>query len=40
MARKLNTGDSVQLFIKGINEDINNVPFNIHGLIRWWTKAN
>lgn len=41
MARKLNTGDSVQLFIKGNNQtesDTGNLY--IHGIIRWWTKSN
>lgn len=42
MARKLNTGDSIILFIKGYNagSTSNNNPFAIHGLVRWWTKAN
>lgn len=41
LSRKLNSGDSVQLFIKGNNTSTNsNVSFNFHGLIRWWTKAN
>jgi len=42
MARKLNTGDSIILFIKGQNTNTSsNVdPFAIHGLVRWWTKAN
>lgn len=40
MARKLNTGDSVQLFLKGVNQSDNNISMEVHGIIRWWTKAN
>lgn len=41
LARKLNTGDSIQLLIKGINQlPENTTTFQIHGIIRWWTKAN
>lgn len=40
MARRLQTGDSIILFIKGYNESENTLTFNISGLIRWWTKAN
>lgn len=40
MARKLNTGDSVILFLKGTNQSTSNVNLNISGIIRWWTKAN
>lgn len=40
MARRLQTGDSVILFIKGYNQDTTTRQFNISGLIRWWTKAN
>lgn len=40
LSRKLNSGDSVILFIKGNNTSSTNVSFDFHGLIRWWTKAN
>lgn len=40
MARRLQTGDSIILFIKGYNQDTTTRQFNISGLIRWWTKAN
>lgn len=40
LARKLNTGDSVQLFIKGINQNNSAAIYYLHGIIRWWTKAN
>lgn len=41
LARKLQSGDGVILFIKGINSN-NNTTYNfrLSGLIRWWTKAN
>lgn len=40
LARKLNTGDSVILFIKGLNQASSNINFNLSGVVRWWTKAN
>lgn len=42
MARKLNTGDSVILFIKYNNQGstVSGPIFEVHGLNRWWTKAN
>lgn len=40
LARKLNTGDSVILFIKGLNQGSSNINFNLSGVVRWWTKAN
>lgn len=40
LSRKLNTGDSVILFIKGLNQGSSNISFNLSGIIRWWTKAN
>lgn len=42
MARKLNTGDSIILFVKGTSEQSSS-DFNtlkLSGLVRWWTKAN
>ena len=40
LSRKLNTGDSVILFIKGLNQGTGNININLSGLVRWWTKAN
>lgn len=40
LGRKLNTGDSVILFIKGVNQSSSNIELRLTGLVRWWTKAN
>lgn len=41
LSRKLNTGDSIILLIKGFNSSqAATVKFGIQGLVRWWTKAN
>lgn len=41
LSRKLNTGDKIILFIKGNNLSSSNAQtFDLHGLVRWWTKAN
>lgn len=40
MARKLNTGDSIVLFVKGFSQGTANLTLNIAGIVRWWTKAN
>lgn len=42
LSRKLNTGDSVILFIKyNLERDDSTIyPLNVSGLARWWTKAN
>lgn len=40
LSRKLNTGDSVILFLKGYSQATSNINLVISGLIRWWTKAN
>lgn len=40
MARRLNTGDSIILFITGYNENSANQNLKLNGLIRWWTKTN
>lgn len=40
LARKLQTGDSVVIFIKGVNQYTQNITLRLSGLIRWWTKAN
>lgn len=41
LSRKLNTGDSIILFIKGNNTSTQyDTILDFHGLVRWWTKAN
>ena len=45
LARRLNTGDYLILYIKfsdvRSSATVTPVPqFNLHGLARWWTKAN
>lgn len=40
LSRKLQTGDSVILFLKGNNQTQNNITCRLTGVIRWWTKAN
>lgn len=40
LSRKLQTGDSVILFLKGYNESAESVNMTLNGLVRWWTKAN
>lgn len=41
LSRKLNTGDSVILFIKGNNTSTqHSESLDFHGLVRWWTRAN
>lgn len=40
LSRKLQTGDSVVLFIKGVNQIQTTINLRLSGLIRWWTKAN
>lgn len=40
MARRLNTGDSIILFITGFNEYSSAQNLKLNGLIRWWTKTN
>lgn len=41
LSRKLNTGDSIILYIKGHNVAINNDShIDLTGIVRWWTKAN
>lgn len=40
-ARKLQTGDSIVFVIVGVNiTNASNFNVDIHGLVRWWTKAN
>lgn len=40
LARRLQTGDSVILYLTGTNAGSSNATINIHGVVRWWTKAN
>lgn len=41
MARRLQTGDSIVLFVKGFNKHPTDTVFmKVSGLVRWWTKAN
>lgn len=43
LARKLNTGDSIILFLKynwQSTTGVSGTVFEIHGVVRWWTKAN
>lgn len=39
LSRKLNTGDSIVLFLKGYNTAAA-ATIQLSGLVRWWTKAN
>lgn len=41
LSRTLQTGDSIILFLKGNNTSTEVVSnYELHGLVRWWTKAN
>ena len=40
LARRLNTGDKIILFIRGVNPSSAGQTFELHGMVRWWTKAN
>ena len=40
LSRKLQSGDNVVLLLKGSNLGSVDSTFDIHGLLRWWTKAN
>lgn len=40
LSRKLNTGDSIILFIKGYNQNNLSTAMQLTGVVRWWTKAN
>lgn len=41
LSRRLQTGDQIILFVKGTRQETaTNLNIQIHGLIRWWTKAN
>lgn len=40
MARRLQTGDSVILYIQGYNQSNQSIQIKVDGVIRWWTKAN
>lgn len=40
LSRRLQTGDSIILYLTGYNNSSSLIPVIFHGLIRWWTKAN
>lgn len=40
LSRKLQSGDGVILYIKGINQTSTTINLRLTGLVRWWTKAN
>lgn len=40
LSRRLQTGDSIILYLSGYNKNTSNIQVVFHGLIRWWTKAN
>lgn len=40
LSRKLNTGDSVILFVKGNHTGSTQRELFVGGLVRWWTKSN
>lgn len=40
LARKLQSGDSVVLYIHALNQNESSVTIRMNGLLRWWTKAN
>lgn len=40
LARRLQTGDSIILYIGGNNTSTLNANLKFHGILRWWTKAN
>lgn len=40
LSRRLQTGDSIILFIKATNQGSADRSVNLSGLVRWWTKAN
>lgn len=40
LARKLNTGDSIILYIHGYNVGTTSVSLEYSGIVRWWSKAN
>lgn len=41
LSRKLNTGDSIILYIKGYNQNTTgSYTYQLSGIVRWFTKAN
>lgn len=40
LSRKLNTGDSIILLIRAYHTQGSQTTMAVHGLVRWWTKAN
>lgn len=40
LSRKLQSGDSVILYIQGSNQSSTTYQYYIDGIVRWWSKAN
>lgn len=40
LSRKLQTGDSIILFIQGSNQLTQTTGYRLDGIVRWWSKAN
>ena len=40
LARKLDTGDNIIVFIKGTAQSSTPKALRVNGLVRWWSKAN
>lgn len=40
LARRLNTGDSIILFIKMLNSSNSDEGTQLNGIVKWWSKAN
>lgn len=40
LSRKLNTGDSIILYIKGYTQGSTSYTYQLSGIVRWFTKAN
>lgn len=39
MSRKLQTGDKIVLFLKGVSDGSTALSYSLRGLVRWWSKA-
>lgn len=40
LSRKLQSGDSIALFIQGSSETASSPQITVNGIVRWWSKAN
>lgn len=40
LSRKLQTGDSIVLFVKAYNQASTARTYTLQGVVRWWTKSN